>query len=292
MMARTERPQFVGDAILVDEVGIEYGVHGDVRLRSTYQPIFARDLASLRPVAVEGLIAPYVKGALVPYASFIEGIVPEDALFIESMCRTLHLRNMRNIGVDGLTLFFNYDPRVNSDLDKALREIRVMVQRLGELELDPARLVCEVTETASLDHDVLLALVAEMRAHGIRIAMDDFGAGHSTQQRFEQLKPDIVKIDGEWFRTICRHRATVGLFSTIVAGLKDRGADVLIEGIEDATHLGIALDADADLFQGFHLARPQLVGTEFSTEPLSLSDKLGETRRVVPLASYLTHQRR
>ncbi len=288
MTARGER---VDDAILSDEVGLEFGLYGDFRMRSSYQPIFARDFASLRPIAVEGLIAPHIAGAPVPYATFLDSVAPEDMLFIEGMCRALHLRNMRNIGADGLTLFFNFDPRVNSDLDTALVEIRAMVARLGEFELEPSLLVCEITESASLDGEVLLALVAEMRSHGIRIALDDFGAGYSTQRRFEQLKPEIVKIDGDWFRTICRHRATVGLFSTIVAGLKDQGADVLIEGIEDATHLGIALETDANLFQGFHLARPALAGTEFSTEPLSLADKLGETRRVVPFAAP-THQRR
>ncbi len=287
-----ERHLFAGEALFTDEVGIEYGVHGDYRLRSSYEPIFARRLASLRPVAVEGQIAPHIGGTCVSYESFAAVVAPQDARFVESLCRALHLRNMRNIGFDGLTLFFRHDLPDDRDLVSATDELRLLVQRLGEHELDPSLLVCEITQSTSHDNCVLPALVAEMRSHGIRIAMGGFGAGHATQERFEQLRPDVVRIDGAWFRAVCRHRATVSLFSTIVAGLKERGASVLIEGIEDATQLAIALDADADLFQGFHLARPALVGSEFSAEPLSLPHKLWRTRSVVPLTAYRTHQRR
>ncbi|RVC23524.1 EAL domain-containing protein, partial [Mesorhizobium sp. M7A.F.Ca.CA.004.04.2.1] len=55
---RDDRRRNVGDAIRVDEVGIEYGIHGEFRLRSAYQPIFAPRGRFLHAVAAEALSEP------------------------------------------------------------------------------------------------------------------------------------------------------------------------------------------------------------------------------------------
>ncbi|RUT80621.1 EAL domain-containing protein, partial [Mesorhizobium sp. M7A.T.Ca.US.000.02.2.1] len=56
---RDDRRRNVGDAIQVDEVGIEYGIYGEFRLRSAYQPIFAPRGRSLHAVAAEALFEPH-----------------------------------------------------------------------------------------------------------------------------------------------------------------------------------------------------------------------------------------
>lgn len=279
---RLERRRNVGDAIFVDEVGIEYGVHGDFRLRSAYQPIFAPLGRSLHPVAVEGLIEPHRAGRAGAPRAFFEGVAAPDRLFVETMCRVLHLRNFQNIGVDGLDLFFNYNPMINDHAGRALAEIRLMSRHLGELGLAPGMLVCEITEQAA-DDALLVRLVREMRRDGIRIAIDDFGTGHSTEERVSLLQPDIVKIDGGWFGEFCRHAAAERFFRPLVSSLHDRGARVLVEGIEQPVHLRVALDGGVDLLQGFLLARPALAGTIFDEEPLSVDALLGRENNVVPL---------
>ena len=62
---------------------------------------------------------------------------------------------------------------------------------------------------------------------------------------------------------------------------------MLVEGIEQAVHLRVALDGGVDLVQGYHLARPALAGTIFNEQPLSTEALLGTDSKVVPL-----HQRR
>ena len=57
MMKTHDRPAPFSESILVDDNGIEYGIYGDFRLRSAYQPIFRREGATLVPFAVEGLVA-------------------------------------------------------------------------------------------------------------------------------------------------------------------------------------------------------------------------------------------
>ncbi len=148
---RLERRRNVGDAIFADEIGIEYGVHGEYRLRSAYQPIFAPLGRCLHAVAVEGLIEPHRAGRAGSPRAFFESVATADRLFVETMCRVLHLRNFHNIGVDGLDLFFNYNPMINDHSGRALAEIRPASRHLSELGLAPGMLVREITEQAADD---------------------------------------------------------------------------------------------------------------------------------------------
>ena len=282
MIAGPDRRRNVGDAIFADEIGIEYGVYGEFRLRSAYQPIFAPRGRFLKAVAVEGLVEPHRAGRPVAPRAFFEGVPAPDRLYVEAMCRVLHLRNFRNIGVDGLDLFFNFNPLINDHLGRALAEIRLMTRHLDDLGLHPGMLVCEITEQAA-DDRVLVSLVREMRRDGIRIAIDDFGTGHSTAERMALVRPDIVKIDGAWFAEFCRHAAAERFFRPLVSTLHDRGAKVLVEGIEQSNHLRVALDGGVDLLQGYHLARPALAGTIFNEEPMPIDLLLGMESKVVPL---------
>ncbi|MER9302208.1 EAL domain-containing protein [Mesorhizobium sp. M0293] len=279
---RLERRRNVGDAIQVDEIGIAYGIHGEFRLRSAYQPIFAPRGRFLHAVAVEALIEPHRAGRPGAPRVFFDSIAAPDRLFVETMCRALHLMNFRNIGVDGLDLFFNYNPLINDHPGRALAEIRLMTRRLGDFGLAPGMLVCEITEQAA-DDALLARLVREMRHDGIRIAIDDFGTGHSTEERVSLLRPDIVKIDGAWFAEFCRHAAAERFFRPLVSSLHDRGAKVLVEGIEQPTHLRVALEGGVDLLQGFLLARPALAGTIFEEKPLVIDTLLGTGGNVVSL---------
>ncbi|MEP6566100.1 MAG: EAL domain-containing protein [Mesorhizobium sp.] len=286
MTGKRDRRRNAGDAIFADEIGIEYGIYGEFRLKSAYQPIFKPRGRLLTAVAVEALVEPLRAGRPVAPAVFFDGVPAGDRLFVETMCRMLHFKNFRNIGVDGLDLFFNYNPLINDHLGRALAEIRLMTRHLGDLGLHPAMLVCEITEQAA-DDKVLISLVREMRRSGIRIAVDDFGTGHSTEERLSLLEPDIVKIDGDWFAEFCRHAAAERFFRPLVSTLHDRGAKVLVEGIEQSVHLRVALEGGVDLLQGFLLARPALAGTIFNEEPLRIDTLLGTDNKVIPL-----HQRR
>jgi EAL domain-containing protein (putative c-di-GMP-specific phosphodiesterase class I) len=278
-----KRPKRISDAIVADEIGIEYGRYGDFTLKSAYQKIFRREDGLLRPFAVEGLVMPFFDGEAVEPETLFEATPAEDKVFVESMCRTLHLRNYDNLGEPGLVLFFNFDPRINSDFAVTVKELEFIAGRYGEIQLESRLLVCEIIETQEQDIDTLLRITAEMRRHGIRLAIDDFGVGHSNLERVKLIRPNIIKIDGGWFRQIAAVPAAAALFKSFVSGLHDLGAQVLVEGIETPEQLSCAVEAGAEYLQGFLLSRPRLAGTIFDPSPLRIDVLLQPGANVVPL---------
>ncbi len=274
-MGKIQRPKYVKEAIFADEVGLQYGKYGDFVIKSAYQPIYSKAGEWMRPLAVEGLANVYKKGKRIPCSELFETTPAEDKLFIESLCRALHLRNFRPAGLNKIDLYFNYDPSSNARLEPSIREIRYTASRLSDLGIDPRNLVCEITESAALDDDVLLELVREMRRHGIRVAIDDFGTGQSGWERFELIQPEMVKIDSQWFQRLAAEPGAIDLLARLVEKFHESDIPVLIEGIETLLHLQVALDAGAKRFQGYLFGRPALAGSQFSDPPVSLASLLG-----------------
>lgn len=276
-------PAEINEMLCVDEVGIETARYGGCLLKSAYQPIYRPVGNELRLVAVEGLVRPFRNGVPIPPLRFLADVPAKDRFLVETICRALHLRNYRNLAVEGLSLFFNFDQTSQKCIDRSLEQIAFMAERLRDIDLDPSLLVCEITETETLDPDLLLRLTAAFRALGAKIAVDDFGVGHSTLERVRVVAPDFVKVDGAWFRQISANEGALRLLSMLVGGLKADGAEVLIEGIETPRHLAAALDAGADLVQGYLLARPTLVGFPFDVNPLALAHLFRNEAKVIPL---------
>lgn len=279
MSTDTRRQPGLDDVLIVDEIGMESGCYGIYRLRSFYQPIFARMDGSLRVVAVEGTVAPCVAGEDVAPEVFLAAVAADDLDLVERMGLALPLRNHRNIGLGMLELVA--DPE-GSDPQALIDRIRLVAGELDGAGLDPGLVVCALGEQAASGGPMLSRIAEEVRGHGMRIAVADFGAGHWTDEQVEMLRPEIVRIDGDWFRKVCRDTTTVRLFDAVVARLRERPSRVLVTGIEDGEQFGVALRAGAELFQGPYLAAPALVGTMLG-EPLSIAEKLGDARKIVPL---------
>lgn len=267
---------------------MQYGRYGDYVVRSAYQPIFDMSGDWLRPIAVEGLAAVFKHGERVACNEFFAATLKTDKLFIESMCKALHIRNFNQSGIEDLDLYFNFDPSSYTNLSTALGEVRFMVRRLDELNIDPRNLVCEITETAAVDDDILLELVRETRRHGIRVAIDDFGAGRSDWERCDLIEPDIVKIDAAWFQRLVGEQKTIKLLARLIEQFGERDIPALIEGVETPLHLQAALDAGAEHFQGYLIGRPALAGCHVSKHPISAASLLG----AAPLYSLLQAEQR
>jgi EAL domain-containing protein (putative c-di-GMP-specific phosphodiesterase class I) len=131
--------------------------------------------------------------------------------------------------------------------------------RLAELlDRHPAdRVVLELTEHSRVgDYDLLLAALHRLRERGVRIAVDDTGAGYAGFQHLLRLGPDIVKLDTTLTAGIHADPIRRSLAAALVTFATEIGATIIAEGIEVANELTTLERLGIAWGQGYYLARP------------------------------------
>ncbi len=119
------------------------------------------------------------------------------------------------------------------------------------------RVVLEITERASLDEvPQARSKVAELRAMGFRIAIDDLGAGYAGLTSFAALEPEIVKLDMSLIRDVDTSTTKQKLVRSMAGLCKDLGIAVVAEGIETIAERAMVIELGCDLLQGYLLAKP------------------------------------
>jgi EAL domain-containing protein (putative c-di-GMP-specific phosphodiesterase class I) len=147
----------------------------------------------------------------------------------------------------GMTLTVNLSPRalLRPDVTELL------------LDATPSRLLVEITEHEPVhDYPALLRAISSLREAGIRIGIDDFGAGHSSLRHVLQLAPDLVKLDISIIRNVDVDPSRQALVEAMLAFCSRVGADVIAEGVEEAGELVTLLELGVQYGQGWFLARP------------------------------------
>jgi EAL domain-containing protein (putative c-di-GMP-specific phosphodiesterase class I) len=95
-----------------------------------------------------------------------------------------------------------------------------------------------------------------LRRRGLRIAVDDAGAGYSSLRHVLELRPDFIKID-RWLIDGIAHdharRVAVGAFMSLA---RDLGSVVIAEGVEQAADLAAVRRLGLHAVQGYLLGRP------------------------------------
>lgn len=130
-----------------------------------------------------------------------------------------------------------------------------LLPRAAELPLD--RIILEMTEHAAVtDYARVRALVQPLRDRGLRLAVDDAGAGYSSLRHIVELRPDIIKIDQALVAGIDQDPARRSALTTFVLLALDIGALIVAEGVETLAELRTLADLGVDAVQGYLLARP------------------------------------
>jgi EAL domain-containing protein (putative c-di-GMP-specific phosphodiesterase class I) len=121
----------------------------------------------------------------------------------------------------------------------------------------PDRLVVEITEHDPVfDYDALTGATAALRAHGVRIAVDDAGAGFASLQHVLHLTPDIVKLDIAFVRGIDADPARRAVARALVGFAAELGSTMVAEGVERPSELAALRDLGVECGQGYLLGRP------------------------------------
>jgi len=150
---------------------------------------------------------------------------------------------------------------VSVNLTTADLERTSVVQDVARLitghDLPPGVLKIEITEGEVMrDPDRAAVLLADLRAAGATLSLDDFGMGYSSLSWLARLPISTLKIDRYFVRTMNGNEGSAKIVRTVVALAQDFGLDVVAEGVETAEAVGALMALGCQYGQGFGYAPP------------------------------------
>lgn len=128
---------------------------------------------------------------------------------------------------------------------------------LSEFNVNPERLIIELTETAAVsDIQDAQRFIEAVHQAGCRVCLDDFGSGFSTFGYLKYLGVEILKIDGLFIRDLPNNRDNQLFVKAMVEVARGLGKITVAEFVEDAATLEMVKNLSIDLAQGYYLGRP------------------------------------
>jgi EAL domain-containing protein (putative c-di-GMP-specific phosphodiesterase class I)/GGDEF domain-containing protein len=253
----------IADAPSVDEARKQYELEQDLaqaiaedQLTMVFQPVV--DLAQGRLIGAEALLRwDHPKQGPISPARFIPlvenlGLSDRYGLWVlNAACR--EARRWQDDGLDGLKVAVNLSAKQLMDPMLRLKVERTL-QRHG---LKPKALELELTETAAMaDARRTFALFTELRAMGVSLAIDDFGAGYSSLSYLKNLPFDKLKIDREFVTDVDQRKDSRAICRALIE--LGRGLELLVlaEGVENQNEVNALYDLGCRVFQGYHFSKP------------------------------------
>jgi len=219
-------------------------------LISHFQPLYS--LSHQKQVGFEALLrGERDDGTLVPPVVMFAPKPSRDEGALDRASHAVHLGNARRALPGDAWLFLNILP-ATFIADGYADQLEKIVRAAG---LEPERVILEILESHGGSVDDMSRAAALYRQHGFLIAVDDFGAGQSNLDRLLRIRPDLVKLDGELIRATT-HRTGQPILPKLVSLLHQAGMLVVVEGVETAGELILAVESNVDFAQGYLLGRP------------------------------------
>lgn len=251
-VAHTPTPsQRTNHALSMDVVKQVQAALRNDSLLLAYQPVVeARSRAVDHYECLMRMQAP--DGSLIPAAHFIP-VVEQMGLIKMIDRRALELAVEELDVNEGIHLAVNISGLTAGDRSW-LQHLVALLRNRPEIA---ARLILEITETAAL-HEIeeSAKLVARMRDLGCRVALDDFGAGHTSLRYIKFLNADSVKIDGYYVRNVSTSLDNQLFVRTLLGMAQSFGLATVAECVETAEDADVLARQGLDFLQGYYFGRP------------------------------------
>ena len=257
------------------EQGLARAISED-QLALVFQPV--ADLDAGRLLGAEALLrwdhpqlGPISPSRFVPLLEHL-GLSDRYGMWVlNAACR--EARRWADEGVGGLKLAVNLSARQIGDAQLPAKIERTL-QRHG---VAPEALELELTETAAMaDAARSQELFARLRASGVSLSIDDFGAGWSSLSYLRRLPFDKLKIDREFVTAVDRRRDSRAICKALIELGRGLGLTVLAEGVETADEVRTLRELGCSVFQGYFISHP-LSGDDLlrhARDPSWLSERL------------------
>lgn len=243
---RLGRPEWAEEHLRTAAGRVRAVMTADDAIRIALQPIV--DLRSGRSVGYEALARFPSTPALSPEVWFADAEAAGLGRQLELAAATAALDRLSELPPDSF-LAINTSPAVA--VDRCLRE--------AMRGLPHDRIVLEMTEHAPVDdYDDFERRLDRRRGEGVRLAVDDVGAGFASLRHILRLRPSLIKLDISLVHGIDHDPLRQSLARSLVEFARSLDADVLAEGIESTGELEQVEKLGIALGQGFLLGRPQV----------------------------------
>lgn len=213
-------------------------------ISTVFQPIV--ELHGRHPVGFEALARFAVEPVRSPESWFSEAQAAGLGHLLDAAALRVALASFSRLP-DGCFLSVNLDPDSLSDPD--------VLEVLDGADL--TRIVLELTEHTSVsDYGMLELALGRLRARGLRVAVDDAGAGFSSLRHVLRIGPDMLKIDRSVIKDVETDPAARALTASLLAFANELGVVVVAEGVESEATVGVLEKLGIAWGQGFALGTP------------------------------------
>lgn len=229
-------------------------LHFQPQVRVHYQPQIDRQTGEI--IAAEALIRwqhPTLgwlyPNKFIPVAEESGLIVELGEWVLETVCR--QIRAWRDAEIPPLRLSVNVSAR---QLKAGFPErVAAMLQ---EYAIDPGELELEITETMILaDSPLITEVLAALKAIGVRLAVDDFGTGHSPLSHIQRLPIDTIKIDRSFIHNVHKIGSNAAIAEAVIDMAHSLGLNIVAEGVEIEEEMIFLCNRGCDVLQGFYFER-------------------------------------
>jgi diguanylate cyclase (GGDEF)-like protein len=235
---------------IADEI---VGALKEHRLRLAYQPIIGAK--SRRPCHHESLLRMIrpngeilTAGYFIPAAEHMGIVHLVDRFALESVVTQLKAHKT-------ITLAVNVSGTAADDP----AWLQSFIEYIRDNNDVASRLIVELTETAALHHfEENACFITQLKELGVRVAIDDFGAGYTSFRNLQMLHVDTVKIDGSYVKDLAGNPENQVFVRTLVGLAKNLGIKTVAEWVGSDADAGLLQSFGVDYFQGFHFGEPLL----------------------------------
>lgn len=225
-----------------------------------YQPKV--DIRSGKIVGAEALVrfldpteggAVKAPGFFVPYYEQTGKITEIDFFVFESVCKMLRRRMDAGLPVVTISCNFSRMHFIKPGFPEHFMEV------LDHYEISKELIEVEITETLiveELQQHMVKKTLDILKEKGVRLSIDDFGAGYSSLGIFEQIPASVIKLDRSFLLNQEDHDRQVKIMRGIVKLTEELEAQVVCEGVETEDDVSLMNEIGAYVAQGYFYSRP------------------------------------
>lgn len=178
-------------------------------------------------------------------------IVPIGRWVLRTVCE--QNKAWQEMGLPALPIAVNFSAQ--QLMQKDIFEMIIGI--LEETRLDPRWLEIEITESVMIKNEErILHLLRELKKQGIKISLDDFGAGYSSLSNLKRFKVDRLKIDQSFIRDMANNQEDAIIVKSVIDLAHQLNIHVIAGGVETEDQLTILREQQCDEIQGYIICRP------------------------------------